>query len=107
MAVANVEAVLALLEDAASKGPLTTDTVWDAVRDVVKEHKLKARSEVMLQLRHALTGQKVCPGNQQPMSARLTVQKGPSVPEVVVVLGIERSFARIRAGLEYVKQRQA
>jgi len=60
MAVANLEAVLTLLEDAGSEGPITADTVWDAVREVVKERKLKARSEIMLQLRHALTGQKVC-----------------------------------------------
>jgi hypothetical protein len=41
--------------------PLDTDLLWGIIKGVVAELKVKRRSEIMLQMRHALTGQKVRP----------------------------------------------
>jgi hypothetical protein len=39
---------------------VTEDMVWNAVKVVVKEKKLRVRSEVLIPMRHALTGGAVC-----------------------------------------------
>ena len=38
---------------------LDTDLIWDIIKAIVADLKVKRRSEIMLQMRHALTGQKV------------------------------------------------
>lgn len=76
------------------------DTVYKTVNTVTAQLSLRARSQLMTPLRYALTGRKV----SQFVGAKLTIQKGPSVPTTMVTLGSRRSLARLEAGLKYLKK---
>ncbi|RSH85561.1 Glutamate--tRNA ligase mitochondrial [Saitozyma podzolica] len=87
--VVNVEAVFRALTNRLNRGvPLDEDLVWDAIRSTVDKLGLRRKSELILPMRHALTG-------------RL---KGPSVPSIMTVLGEERSMERLDAGLAHVRR---
>lgn len=80
------------------------ETAWEtaALSEVLHDENAKTslkQKEYMTILRHALTGMKVrlrFPF-QQPPQANGRKQTGPSVADVLYVLGPERSLARLQA----------
>lgn len=61
--------------------------VWDVIHEVVDASGVTKKSHLLIPIRHALTERK----------------KGPSVPELVVVLGLDETLSRLRRGEEFVK----
>lgn len=49
-----------LAEELGRPSAINEDVIWDVANQVTSDLALKARSEVMTPLRHALTGRKVC-----------------------------------------------
>lgn len=66
--------------------PWTQAAIDDAIKATAKELKLKKKSELMLALRHALTGEK----------------SGPMISELMHVLGREETVRRLREGRLWV-----
>jgi hypothetical protein len=93
--------MVAALEESKTQA-LDTDALWDIIKSVVADLRIKRRSEIMLQMRHALTGQKVRPAANDP-GMKLIIQNGPGIPEIFAILGAERSLARMRAAIEYIE----
>ncbi|ORY23635.1 putative Glutamyl-tRNA synthetase [Naematelia encephala] len=90
--IRNIENIILELEERIQgRTELDEDLGWDAANHLTEKLRLRARSEVMIPMRHALTGRK----------------KGPSVPTIMRLLGPERTMNRLRAGLEYVKAKAA
>jgi len=79
---------------------INEDVIWDTANEVTTQLGLRARSELMTPLRHALTGRKV---SKKTNLQGLTWQKGPSVPTIMVTLGVKRSLARLEAGLAFAR----
>ncbi|WVR03523.1 glutamate-tRNA ligase [Kwoniella sp. DSM 27419] len=67
--------------------PLTEDLVWDVIHDVIQQLGLDKKPKLLVPIRHALTERK----------------KGPSVPELITILGLDESLSRLRNGEEYVR----
>jgi hypothetical protein len=57
--VDNLELMLTVLEDMSQQQTMDHVTGWEAADEVKTTRGLRARSEVLMQMRHALTGQKV------------------------------------------------
>ncbi|KAK4688868.1 glutamyl-tRNA synthetase, partial [Tremellales sp. Uapishka_1] len=86
--ISNLKAVIANLgEKATRNSELTEDLVWDAIHEVVQEVRLRKKSDLITPMRHALTGRRA----------------GPSIPNIVAVLGADRSLARLEAAVAYVE----
>ncbi|ORX34714.1 Glutamyl-tRNA synthetase [Kockovaella imperatae] len=67
------------------------DDGWILANRAHNQLGLKRRGGVLKAMRHALTGQ----------------DQGPSVPDIMMVLGPETTLRRMKAGLDYVKARSA
>lgn len=78
--------VISQLEQSSEE--LSTASAWDVIHAAFDKLKYK-KKEVTMSLRHALTGK----------------AQGPTVAEIMSVLGRERSLARLRAGLEFVQSK--
>lgn len=66
--------------------PWEQNAIDDVIKQTAKELRLKKKSELMLSLRHALTGEKA----------------GPMVAELMHVLGREETVRRLREGRLWV-----
>ncbi|WRT63741.1 glutamate-tRNA ligase [Kwoniella shivajii] len=67
---------------------LDVDTVWDVIHHSLDQLKLDKKPKLLVPIRHALTERK----------------KGPSVPELITILGLDETLSRLRKGVEYVGQ---
>ncbi|WVQ76226.1 glutamate-tRNA ligase [Cryptococcus sp. DSM 104548] len=76
-----------LQHQADKAGNVNSDLVWDVIHQVIDELHIKKKPQLLVPLRHALTERK----------------KGPSVPELVSVLGLEESLSRLRRAEDFVK----
>ncbi|BEJ10951.1 hypothetical protein CspHIS471_0103730 [Cutaneotrichosporon sp. HIS471] len=79
---AYVDAVSAVIKALEGGGELTTEAAWDAIHAAFASLPYK-KKDITMSLRHALTGR----------------AQGPTVAEILSVLGRERSLARLRGGL--------
>lgn len=79
-----VSTVIAQL--AASSDDLSTASAWDVIHTAFDKLSFK-KKDITMSLRHALTGK----------------PQGPTVAEIMSVLGRERSLSRLRAGLAFVQ----
>ncbi|ODO02098.1 glutamate-tRNA ligase [Cryptococcus wingfieldii CBS 7118] len=66
-----------------------SDLVWDVIHKVIDELHIAKKPQLLVPLRHALTERK----------------KGPGVPELVSVLGLEESLSRLRRAEDFVRER--
>ncbi|KAK1926045.1 hypothetical protein DB88DRAFT_480500 [Papiliotrema laurentii] len=86
--VRNLEFVCGLVKEFAQKdAPFDKDAGWSIIHIAAKELDLKIQREVVKQMRHALMGRK----------------EGPSVPEIMAILGPKRTLQRLREGIEWTK----
>jgi glutamyl-tRNA synthetase len=74
------DAVATVIEQLGGEGELTTQAAWDAIHATFDKLSYK-KKDVTMSLRHALTGR----------------PQGPTVAEIMSVLGRERSLARLGA----------
>lgn len=81
-----VSTVIAQLEQSSEELP--TASGWDVIHAAFDKLKYK-KKDITMSLRHALTGK----------------PQGPTVAEIMSVLGRERSLARLRAGLAFVQSK--
>ncbi|BGP72255.1 Glutamate-tRNA ligase [Rhodotorula toruloides ATCC 204091] len=93
--LSKVRDLVSSLPDSAFEPPSTPDApspVKEALDQLVLSHPdgKKAAKEIMMPLRHALTGQKV----------------GAGVPDIVSVLGKAEVLARLDSGLAWAKERE-
>ncbi|WOO84692.1 Glutamate--tRNA ligase [Vanrija pseudolonga] len=65
------------------------DLCWEAMHATIAKLGIRKKSALMLPMRHALTG----------------IKTGPSVPQIMSVLGPERSLDRLRAGRAFASAR--
>ncbi|KAK8845497.1 glutamate-tRNA ligase [Kwoniella newhampshirensis] len=68
-------------------GRLDEDTVWEAIHSLIDQLKIDKKSKFLVPIRHALTERR----------------KGPSIPELITILGLDESLARLRRGEEHVR----
>ncbi|WWC58230.1 glutamate-tRNA ligase [Kwoniella dejecticola CBS 10117] len=66
---------------------LDEDVVWDVIHRLLDQLNLDRKPKLLVPIRHALTERK----------------KGPSIPELVTILGLDESLSRLRRGVEYVR----
>ncbi|BEI79881.1 hypothetical protein CcaverHIS002_0104100 [Cutaneotrichosporon cavernicola] len=83
---AYVDAVSAVIKALEGDGELTPEAAWDAIHAAFASLPYK-KKDITMSLRHALTGR----------------AQGPTVAEILSVLGRERSLARLRGGLASVE----
>ncbi|OWT40733.1 glutamate-tRNA ligase [Cryptococcus neoformans] len=62
--------------------------VWDVIHEVVEASGVTKKSQFLIPIRHALTERR----------------KGPSIPELITVLGLDESLSRLRRGEEFVRE---
>ncbi|CAK9779682.1 glutamyl-tRNA synthetase [Cutaneotrichosporon oleaginosum] len=79
---AYTDSVSTVIEQLEGRGELTTQGAWDAIHATFNKLAYK-KKEITMSLRHALTGR----------------PQGPTVAEIMSVLGRERSLARLRTAL--------
>ncbi|WVW81906.1 glutamate-tRNA ligase [Kwoniella bestiolae CBS 10118] len=70
-----------------SSTPLNEDLVWDVIHRLLDELNIDRKPRLLVPIRHALTERK----------------KGPSIPELITILGLDESLSRLRRGVEYVR----
>lgn len=75
-AVSCLERIIPELEaclDDSPDGKLTTDLAWTALKPVIRELRLKSNSQLLMPMRHALTGRRVSavPGRDRSLVTRL------------------------------------
>ncbi|WVN91020.1 glutamate-tRNA ligase [Cryptococcus depauperatus CBS 7841] len=63
------------------------DLVWSVIRKIMEISGATKKSQLLIPIRHALTERR----------------QGPSIPELVVVLGLDESLSRLRRGEEFVR----
>ncbi|OCF45182.1 hypothetical protein I317_00985 [Kwoniella heveanensis CBS 569] len=73
-----------------TKTVLTEDLVWDVIHQLMDQLRLDKKPKLLVPIRHALTERK----------------KGPSIPELVTILGLDETLSRLRRGGEYVREQQ-
>ncbi|WVF66134.1 glutamate-tRNA ligase [Kwoniella sp. CBS 6097] len=74
-----------------TKAELDENLVWDAIHQLMDHLRLDKKPKLLVPIRHALTERK----------------KGPSIPELVTILGLDETLSRLRKGEEFVRQRQS
>ncbi|WVQ80324.1 glutamate-tRNA ligase [Cryptococcus sp. DSM 104549] len=67
---------------------LDRDVAWDAINEVLKEFEIKKKVEFMGPIRHALTER----------------VNGPSIPELVEILGLSETLTRLTRAQDFVKR---
>ncbi|OCF59542.1 glutamate-tRNA ligase [Kwoniella mangroviensis CBS 10435] len=79
------------LQQSASSSSSTTlneDLVWDVIHKLLHQLGIDRKPKLLVPIRHALTERK----------------KGPSIPELITILGLDESLSRLRRGVEYVRE---
>lgn len=92
-------------EFAQKDAPFDKDAGWSIIHIAAKELDLKIQREVVKQMRHALMGRKVSRARELFLceAGGLIKQEGPSVPEIMAILGPKRTLQRLREGIEWTK----
>ncbi|WWC85890.1 glutamate-tRNA ligase [Kwoniella dendrophila CBS 6074] len=76
------------LQQKSSQGKeLNEDSVWDVIHSLLDQLNLDKKPKLLIPIRHALTERK----------------KGPSIPELISILGLDETLSRLRTAVEYVK----
>ncbi|WVQ62577.1 glutamate-tRNA ligase [Kwoniella botswanensis] len=79
------------LQQSASSSSSTTlneDLVWDVIHRLLDQLGIDRKPKLLVPIRHALTERK----------------KGPSIPELITILGLDETLSRLRRGVEYVRE---
>ncbi|WVQ93762.1 glutamate-tRNA ligase [Kwoniella sp. CBS 9459] len=68
---------------------LDEDAVWHVIHQLMDQLRLDKKPKLLVPIRHALTERK----------------KGPSIPELITILGLDETLSRLRRGDEFARQR--